>query len=182
KGDWRLFFLHRDRVAKVTPADVQRVAARYLKTSNRTVGLYYPTEQLPARAEVPATPSVTELVKDYKGGKPIAQGESFDPTAANIEQRVRHAELPSGVKVALLPKKTRGEAVVFDLTLRYGNAESLKGQNTAAQMLGTLMARGTKKHTRLQLEDELDSLECRLSPSGGLGEIGFSIECPRESL
>ncbi|HUR92798.1 MAG TPA: pitrilysin family protein, partial [Gemmatimonadaceae bacterium] len=26
-GDWRLFFLHRDRIEKVTPADVQRVAA-----------------------------------------------------------------------------------------------------------------------------------------------------------
>ena len=29
-GDWRLYFLHRDRVEKVTPADVQRVAAKYL--------------------------------------------------------------------------------------------------------------------------------------------------------
>ena len=32
KGDWRLLFLNRDRLAKVTPADVQRVAAAYLKS------------------------------------------------------------------------------------------------------------------------------------------------------
>ena len=32
-----------------------------------------------------------------------------------------------GVKVALLPKKNRGGAVLLRLTLRYGNAENLKG-------------------------------------------------------
>ena len=42
-GDWRLLFVHRDRIEKVTPADVQRVAAAYLKPSNATVGLFYPT-------------------------------------------------------------------------------------------------------------------------------------------
>jgi zinc protease len=36
-GDWRLIFLHRDRMKKVTPADVQRVAGTYLKSSNRTL-------------------------------------------------------------------------------------------------------------------------------------------------
>ncbi|HEX7545675.1 MAG TPA: pitrilysin family protein, partial [Gemmatimonadaceae bacterium] len=29
-GDWRLIYVHRDRIKKVTPADVQRVAAAYL--------------------------------------------------------------------------------------------------------------------------------------------------------
>ena len=42
KGDWRLLFLNRDRLAKVTPADVQRVAAAYLKSSNRTMGEFIP--------------------------------------------------------------------------------------------------------------------------------------------
>src|SRR5262249_54045258 len=44
KGDWRLFFLHRDRIAKVTAADVQRVAGKYLLSSNRTLGMFHPTE------------------------------------------------------------------------------------------------------------------------------------------
>jgi zinc protease len=43
KGDWRLFFLHRDRLEKVTPADVNRVASQYLRRNNRTFGEFIPT-------------------------------------------------------------------------------------------------------------------------------------------
>ena len=41
-GDWRLLFLERDRLKKVTPEDVQRVAKQYLKASNRTMGMFIP--------------------------------------------------------------------------------------------------------------------------------------------
>ncbi len=181
KGDWRLFFLHRDRLEKVTPEDVTRVAGLYLRRSNRTVGLYVPTDKSD-RTPVPATPDVAALVKNYKGGAAVAAGESFDPTPENIEKRVRRAELPGGVKLALLPKKTRGEAVVVQMTLRYGNPDSLKGLTSASQFLAPLMARGTAKHTRQQLEDELDKLKVRLMPGGVLGEATFGLECKRANL
>jgi zinc protease len=187
KGDWRLFFLHRDRVAKVTPSDVARVAARYLTRNNRTVGLYVPAAEA-QRVAVPETPDVRELVKDYKGSQAVAAGEAFDPTPANIEGRVQRSQLAGGVKVALLPKKTRGETVVAQLTLRYGNEESLKGQHAAAQILGSLMLRGTRSHTRQQLQDELDKLGARLTSggrfggSGTLGAVTFNLECKRDKL
>ncbi len=190
QGDWRLFFLHRDRVEKVTPQDVQRVAGRYLQRANRTVGLYIPSEQA-QRAAVPAAPAVAELVRDYKGRKALAAGEVFDPTPANLEERVQRSQLPEGLKVALLPKKTRGEAVVGQLTLRYGDEQSLKGQVGAAQFLGRLMTRGTAKHNRQQLRDELDKLGARLGTDGGidgllfpvgLGEVSFRLEAKRQNL
>jgi zinc protease len=173
--------LHRDRVAKVTPAEVGRVARQYLQRNNRTVGLYIPTDK-PERADIPQVASVVEMVKDYKGGEAVVAGEFFDPTPANIEKRVQRSELPGGVKVALLPKKTRGEVVQAQLTLHYGNAESLKNFTSASQFLGELMARGTKKHTRQELVDELDKLKARLSASGSFGTVTFSIECKRDAL
>jgi zinc protease len=181
KGDWRLFFLHRDRIAKVTPADVSRVAGRYLLPSNRTAGVFLPTEQ-PLRAEVPETPKVAELVKNYQGGKDLTRGEAFEPTPENIEKRVQRATLPSGVKAALLPKKSRGNSVMLDLTLHYGSAESLKGQTGAAQMLGTLMGRGTKHHTRQQLDDAADKLNARMHSGGGTGEVSFGLTTTRANL
>ena len=100
-GDWRLLFIHRDRVAKVTPDDVNKVAAKYLRQSNRTVGMFIPTTEV-ARTPVPPTPDIETLIKGYKGGKSMAQGEEFDPTPANIEKRVKRLTLPSGIKVARL--------------------------------------------------------------------------------
>jgi predicted Zn-dependent peptidase len=36
-GDWRYVVKSRDKIAAVTPADIQRVAAQYFTKSNRTV-------------------------------------------------------------------------------------------------------------------------------------------------
>ncbi|HXA51425.1 MAG TPA: pitrilysin family protein, partial [Candidatus Acidoferrum sp.] len=83
QGDWRLFFLMRDRIKAVTEADVLRVAKAYLKESNRTVGSFVPTKN-PERAEIPATPDISAEVKAYKGTETISQGETFEPTPDNI--------------------------------------------------------------------------------------------------
>ncbi len=131
---------------------------------------------------MPPTPNVAQLVKDYKGGAMVAAGEYFDPTAENVQKRTTYGELSTGVKTAVLSKKTRGELATFELTLRFGNADSLKGQTTAAQLLGRIMTRGTKKHSRQEIEDALDKLKARLSASSGPGEITFSVECKRESV
>jgi len=45
--------------------------------------------------------------------------------------------------VTLLPKLSRGAAVHLTLTLRYGDAESLKGFEAASGFLGELMLHGT---------------------------------------
>jgi zinc protease len=180
-GDWRLFFLHRDRVAKVTTEDVNRVARKYLLPSNRTTGVFIPTPA-PERADIPHVRDVAAMLKEYKGGQAVAEGDTFEPTVENIEKRVDRPVLSSGVKAALLPHKTRGGVVHARLVLHYGNADSLKGHTSATQFLGPLLIRGTKKHNRQELADELDRLQARLVPSGLLGELAFSIECKRENL
>ena len=40
QGDWRLFFLNRDRLEQVSVEDVNRVARQYLVRNNRTAGLF----------------------------------------------------------------------------------------------------------------------------------------------
>ncbi len=179
-GDWRLFFLQRDRVAKVTTADVKRVAERYLRRNNRTSGVYIPTQAQDV-TDVPPTPDVDKLVSELKSGKTIAAGEAFDPTVANIVERLKLKEL-GGVKVGLLPRKTRGETVSATLTLHFGNAESLKGNTSATQFLGELLMRGTKKHNYQQLQDAIDHLKARLRVSATVGSLSVSIECKKENF
>jgi zinc protease len=179
-GDWRLFFLHRDRVEKVTAADVNKAATRYLNRTNRTVGVYYPTDKA-ERAHVPATPNVAKLLDGYKGRATLAAGEAFDPTPANIEKRVNRGDLGS-IKTAFLAKKTRGEMVDLRLNLRYGSEESLKGLLTAGEMLPDMLPRGTSKHTRQQLTDEFDKLGARVNFSGQPGIVSVSIKAKKANL
>jgi len=180
-GDWRLLFIHRDRIAKVTAGDVADVAQRYFKRSNRTVGMYLPTTA-PDRTPVPQLPDIAKLAGAYKGGPQIALGENFDPTPEHLEKRTKRFALPSGLKVALLPKKTRGEMVVGEIALRYGNEKSLLGKTTVSGYLGPLMMRGTTKYTYEQIQDELDVLGATLSAGGGSGGLTFSLECKRDNL
>jgi zinc protease len=179
-GDWRLFFLHRDRLRKMTAEDVQQVAARYFKPSNRTVGMFIPTPK-PDRAEIPATPDVAAMLKDYKGDTAIAAGEAFDPSPGNIESRTNRTTAGS-VKMALLPKKTRGGTVVASMVLRYGDVESLMNRSTAGSLAGSMLMRGTTKHTRQQIQDELNRLKARAFVGGSAQSASFSIETTRENL
>jgi zinc protease len=181
QGDWRLYFLHRDYLKKVTPADVQRVAAAYLKATNRTVGLFIPSEK-PERAEIPPPPDVAALVKDYKGSAVVAEGEVFDPSPSNIEARTARTDLASGLKLALLPKKTRGSTVVAAMTFRFGDEKSLMNRATAEELTTEMLMRGTSKHTRQQIQDEFDKLKARVSVSGGPNNVVVSIETIRENL
>ena len=164
-GDWRLFFLHRDRLEKVTAEGVHEVAQTYLRNSNRTVGYFHPTDTRPERAEIPEPPDVAALVADYAGREAVAEGEAFEPTPANIDRRTRLATLSGGLEVALLPKQTRGESVSVNLAFRHGTEEALMGRGTAGDLAGSMLMRGTKNRTRQEVSDELD----RLKAQGGVG-------------
>ncbi len=165
RGDWRLLFLHRDRLEKVTAADVNRVAQAYLKPDNRTVGLFHPTDA-PDRADIPDVPDTDALLEAYQGRTAVAEGEAFDPGPANVDARTTTFTLPNGMEVALLPKETRGDAAVVRLRLQFGDEASLTGRGTAGDMAGSMLMRGTRARTRQQIRDELDRLKAQGSLSG----------------
>ena len=181
QGDWRLYFLYRDRLEAVGVADVQAVADRFLRADNRTAGLFLPTEQ-PQGVTVPARPDLAELLKDYEGREVAAGGEAFDPDPRAIENRVTRTVLPSGLKVVLLPKATRGDTVAARLTFRYGNERTLQGRAMAAQLLPSLLLRGTETLTRQQIQDRLDELQASVRAGGGPGSVTFTITAKKDTL
>lgn len=181
QGDWRLAFLYRDALEKVTPEDVARVAKAYFKPSNRTIGRFVP-EANPDRVEITEAPEITKLVKDYKGKEKIAEGEAFDPSPSNIEGRTERGKFPNGMEYALLTKKTRGNSVVANLTLRIGDAASLKNKATIARFTASMLNKGSKTKSRQAIQDELDKLKARMSVFGGGNSVSVSLETERENL
>jgi zinc protease len=180
-GDWRLFFLHRDRLKAVTADEVNRVARAYLVESNRTSGLFLPTEA-PVRAQIPPVPDVAALTEGYTGTETIATGEAFDPAPANIEGRTERGTLKSGLKFALLPKKTRGESIRLNLRLRGGDEASLTPWVTESAFLPAMFLRGTATLSHQALQDRIDTLQSKLTFSGGPGLLEVAVETDRAHL
>jgi zinc protease len=180
-GDWRLFFLYRDYWRKLTPADVQRVATAWLKPANRTIGLFLPDAN-PDRAPEAATVDVAALVADYKGDAAAAAGETFDPTPANLDARTLRYTMANGMKVALLPKKTRGDVVRFAIRLHQGDEKSLAGTPPTGGLMGSMLARGTKSRDRQAFDDEIDKLRAKVALGGGSTSTSANGETVRANL
>ncbi len=180
-GDWRLAYLYRDQVAKITPDDVSRVATRYFKQANRTLGFFIP-EKNPDRADVPDAPDLNVLLKDYLGKTNIAQGEDFDLSPENIEKRTTRGKLPNGMEYALLSKENRGDGVNASFTFRFGTLESLKGKTIVGDFTANLLDKGTYKKNRAALKDAQDQIKARIRIGGSASGVNVSIETDREHL
>ncbi len=180
-GDWRLVFLNRDRVEQVTAEDVNRVANSYITRNNRTLGKFIPAKK-PERAEIPQVESVKAMVKDYKGREQVAQGEAFDPSHDNIDARTGISELDSGVKVALLPKKTRGESVVVRMSVQMGDLLSLHGLSMVGNATGAMLMRGSENYSREQLKEAFDKLEAQVRIGGDNTGAYVTVNTTRKNL
>jgi zinc protease len=151
-GDWRLLFTNYQEIKGVTARDVARTAKLYFKNSNLTVGMFIP-DAAPDRTTVPEAPSLDALLTSYKPEIDVNAGEFIDPSPAAIEERIRRSTV-GRLRLALLPKGTRGNRVQVSLTLRFGNETTLAGKNASAQLTEALLMRGTKNKSRQQIQSE----------------------------
>jgi zinc protease len=175
-GDWRLFFVARDRAATVGGDAVQAAAARYLRRDNRTVGLFIP-EDSPQRAEIPTAPAAAQRLAEFKPRAALARGEAFEPTQDNIDRRTLRVRA-GDLALALLPKKTRGETVQVAMNFRWGDERNLAGTMVLAQLADSMLARGTSRFTRQQIADEM----IRLKMTGGIRHFQTSRATLADSL
>jgi zinc protease len=180
-GDWRTLFAYRDRIEQITAADVQRVARAFFKPSNRTVGRFIPTAD-PDRAPEVATPDAAAIVAKIDGGEVKEPGEVFAATLANLEARTVRRTLAGGIRAALLARQTRGATVQLHLSLRYGDATSLRGKAEVAEVTARLLARGTRTRSYIDVRDQLDLLRSELAIDAAPGELSVQLQSTRDQL
>ena len=180
QGDWRLFFLLRDRVRAVTLADVQRVAVQRLLPDNRTLGTYLPTDK-PERAPAPEKVDVPMQLESFRPQAAQARVETFDASPALIDRRTQRFEV-GGIEAAVLPKASRGGVVQAVLTLHFGDATRLFGQGEVPDILAALLDKGTGKLSREQVQDRLDELKTEMSISSSAGRVSVGLLSRREHI
>jgi zinc protease len=181
QGDWRLYFLQRDRIEAVELDEVNGVAATYFIPDNRTLGRFIPVKE-PKRVEIAEAPSADDPLKGYTGRAAVAAGEAFDPSPTNIDARTQPAELSNGTKLSLLAKDTRGDTVVLSLNFRFGDEASVTGRALAGSMAASMLLRGTTKRSREDIARRLDELKAQLSISGSAQGVTVNANTVREHL
>ena len=180
-GDWRLLFLSRDRLEKLTVADLQAVAKRYYKPSNRTAGVFIP-DAAPDRTVVNETPDITKLLAGYKGKAVEAQKANFENTIENIKKNVEYGTLTNGGKYALLEKPTKGDKITASITLRFGDEKNLTNKSEIGGVLADMLKTGTATKTKKQIADELDKIKTDISFSGGSTSLSININTDKKNL
>ncbi len=180
-GDWRLFFLYRDNVEKLTVSDLQNAAKKYYLPNNRTFGRFIP-EANSERTVVSETKDVLALVNGYKG-KTIEENKStFETSVANIEKNIENGKLASGARFSLLEKPTKGDKIEARILLRMGNEKALSNKSQIAELTAKMLKMGTKSRTKKDINDQLDQYKTNINIAGSVDGLYISISTDKPNL
>jgi len=180
-GDWRLFFINRDNIEKLTLADIQNVAKKYYLQSNRTWGRFIP-ENNAERVKVSETPDITVLTNGYKGKALEVNKSTFETSVANILKTTEMGQLASGGKYSLLEKPSKGDKIEARFLLRMGDEKSLEGKNLIANLTARMLKLGTKTRSKKDINDQLDQFKTNINFQGNVDGLYFDVSTDKTNL
>ena len=180
-GDWRLFFINRDNIEKLTLADIQNVAKKYYLQSNRTWGRFIP-ENNAERVKVSETPDITTLTKEYKGKTLEENKATFESSVANILKTIETGKLVSGGKYSLLEKPSKGDKIEARFLLRMGDEKSLEGKNLIANLTSKMLKLGTKTRSKKDINDQLDQFKTNINFQGNVDGLYVGLSTDKANL
>ncbi|MDX2306460.1 MAG: pitrilysin family protein [Microscillaceae bacterium] len=180
-GDWRLFFLNRDNIEKLTIQDLQNAAKKYYLSTNRTWGRFIP-ENNSTRTQVAEVKDIDALVKGYKGKTVEENKATFEANVSNMLKNIEEGKLKSGGKYALLEKPAKGDKIEGRITLRMGDEKSLSGKSMIARVTGRMLKLGTKNRNKQQINDQLDQYKTSLFLSSNATGLFVTLSTDKENL
>lgn len=182
-GDYRLNFLFRDNVENVTLADVKRVAEKYFKENNRTVGVFIPSkDEIRVKPEEFKNSDITNLVSTYKGKKVEKETKPFEASIKNLKANYSEGKISNGLKYGIIDKEIKGDKVIISLTLPVSNEKDLANSQEIGELTAQLLKAGTKTMTKEQIKDRLDELKSSVNFSFSGQNLNISINTYKNSL
>ena len=193
KGDWRFGETYLENLRKVTPADVQRVARKYLTLNNRTVGYFEPIVPAdgqdapppslgggattapvarfkPARVppanyfQRPGTPSGSPgLATSPEIGGTLSGGLFNVATAPQPTQVV----LPNGLTVVVQENHANPTVSLSGALLSAGGVFDPPARRGLAEFTASQLSRGTQSRSLLDIATALENVGASVDVSGG---------------
>ena len=181
-GDWRLSFIHRDRIEAMTLDKVNAALKKYFIKTNRTIGNFIPTKS-PERVAIPHAMGVDLMVKGYKGRKGFDAGEAFDVSYDNIQNRLNSGKLGStNIDYGFIKKNNRGKTVILSFAFRNGSEKDLMNKGMIASYTASMLNKGTTTMSRQDIQDKLSALKSSISFRGSNGRTYVNINSTEENL
>lgn len=181
-----------DQVRKVTVADLQRVAQKYMAPDlavsitierNLLGTLFGKKTSDEENAPITATPETEApppgragLTRpaDFAAQPPLAGLLSTDPTP-----KFETEQLPNGLKVIVV---RNSEVPYVTVSLNMPSGAWTEGKPGAAALAMDMLTKGTSTRTEAQLAQELDSYAISLSGNAGMDSTSVSLSCLTENL
>ncbi|MEG1237493.1 MAG: insulinase family protein, partial [Flavobacterium sp.] len=182
-GDYRLGFLYRDAIENLTKEDIQRVAERYFRSNNRTIGIFVPSkdEQRVKPSEY-TDEQLAAFTKDYKGKALEKETAAFEASIKNLKQNFVEGKLSNGAKYGLIKKEIKGGKVQASFKFPVSNEKDLAGKTDTGAILAQLLKTGTKTKTKEQISDRLDQLKSSLNFNYSGQNLTVNINTYKESF
>ncbi|OIV41324.1 M16 family metallopeptidase [Flavobacterium johnsoniae] len=182
-GDYRLGFLYRDAIEKLTKEDIQRVAEKYFRSNNRTVGVFIPSkEEIRVKPVEYTDEQLVAFTKDYKGKALEKEAAPFEASIKNLKQNFAEGKLSNGVKYGLIKKEIKGGKVQASFKFPVSNEKDLNGKTDAAGILAQLLKTGTKTQTKEQIQDRLDQLKSSIYFNFSRQTLSINVSTYKENF
>jgi zinc protease len=188
-GDWTLFYSLDEAAKKVTVADIQRVAQKYLVEDSSTTGWFVPTTAGAAAPVASAkagfkdtlsdgpyyyrdprlnagTQPAMVAAKDTGGGVAVADGGS------KIAPNARRSKI-AGIDVIAYPTGVK-DVVTLRASLPAGRALGAKGNPAIPVLTGMLLDQGTKTQDKFAIAEKLESVGAAISFRVGTDVLDIS--------
>jgi zinc protease len=159
-GDYRYSDRYLAQIQQVSAADVQRVAQTYLKTEQRTVGYFEPT-QFDEDAEM-GNVSAQQTVENFTPSEPVDPAEvaqylpSFSTAKGSSTQALPQTfTLANGLQVLMLSDPS-SPTVTLNGNIQAGNGLDLLTKPGVASLTAETIMGGTQTHDALALAKRLE--------------------------
>ncbi len=166
-GDWTLFYGLDEAIKKVSVADIQRVAKKYLVEDSSTTGWFVPT-QAAAEPAAPAAPAAASGPAYYRapGTTPRPEptlarasaraGQSGAVPLSKIAPNVQRSTV-AGIDVIAYPTGVKN-VVTLRASLPAGRALAAKGNPAVPTLTAMLLDQGTTAQDKFAIAEKLESV------------------------
>jgi zinc protease len=186
-GDWSLFYTLDDAIAKVTTADIKRVANTYLNEDQSTTGWFEPTPSGGASAGTNASGKASrangpnyyrspdlEAPAQSAAGAVAGGGVIGGDGGSKIAPKVKRLKV-AGIDVIAYPTGVK-DVVTVRASLPAGKALAGSGNPAIPTLTGMMLEQGTRKQDKFAIAEKLEAVGANISFTVGTDLVEVSAK------